>query len=73
MRMRVLAAAVGGAVIGVTVLVAEDVPAMFSMKVDDAQGFVVSTMHGARPCGKGTKRRSGRRRAKRAWHWSRLF
>ncbi len=49
MRMRALVVALVGSAICVGALVAEDLPAMFRMKVEDAQGFVVEAMHGGRP------------------------
>ncbi len=49
MRMRSLAAAAIGSALCVSALIAEDVPAMFRMKTEDAQGMVVSAAHGGRP------------------------
>ncbi len=48
MRTRSLAVAIGGALICVSVVAAQDVPALFSMKLEQAQGFVVEAMRGGR-------------------------
>ncbi len=48
MRLRTFGAVVCGAAIGATALVAQDVPAMFNMKLDLAQGYVASAMHDGR-------------------------